>query len=329
MSGYGAAFDWARRHVEAGRLPTAVLGVATADGVVALDAFGTTDGRPARADDPYWLFSITKVLTGLTAARAIERGLLTTETPLAAAVPEFASGREDVVRLRHLVSHTSGIREPTLDPAEGLHAALRAPGRDFAAGAASRYSTVAFQGIAELVRHATGQDWDADIATWAPELGANGFTLDPSVDPHTVVDAERLGLDMRGFASHRSPGAGMIGTAADLLAVGSALLRIGQGEAGGIVQPATLTMMRRPLTGDIPRLEPYPAERGQDWGFTFNLRTRAPGLIDRDVFGHAGWAGTEFWVHPTADVAYVLLTNAAERPGVDVDELDNAVVAGV
>ncbi|WP_349425322.1 serine hydrolase domain-containing protein [Microbacterium sp. LWS13-1.2] len=206
MSGYGAAFDWARRHVEAGRLPTAVLGVATADGVVALDAFGTTDGRPARADAPYWLFSITKVLTGLTAARAIERGLLTTETPLAAAVPEFASGREDVVRLRHLVSHTSGIREPTLDPAAGLHAALRAPGRDFAAGAASRYSTVAFQGIAELVRHATGQDWDADIATSAPDLGANGFTLDPSVDPHTVVDAERLGLDMRGFASHRIPG---------------------------------------------------------------------------------------------------------------------------
>ncbi|HEY9310497.1 MAG TPA: serine hydrolase domain-containing protein [Microbacterium sp.] len=329
MSDYGAAFDWARRHVEAGRLPTAVLGVATTDGVVALDAFGATDGRPARVDDPYWLFSITKVLTGLTAARAIERGLLTTETPLAAAVPEFTSGRDDVVRLRHLVSHTSGIREPTLDPVEGLHAALRAPGRDFAAGTASRYSTVAFQGIAELVRHATGQDWDADIAAWAPALGADGFTLDPSADPHTVVDAERLGLDMRGFASHRNPGAGMIGAAADLLAVGSALLRIGEGETGGVVQPATLAMMHRPLTGDIPRLEPYPAERGQDWGFTFNLRTRAPGLIDRDVFGHAGWAGTEFWVHPTAGVAYVLLTNAAERPGVDVDELDNAVVTGV
>lgn len=64
MTPYGAAFDWARRHVDAGRLPTAVLGIATADGVVALDAFGATDGRPARVDDPYWLFSITKVLTG-------------------------------------------------------------------------------------------------------------------------------------------------------------------------------------------------------------------------------------------------------------------------
>ncbi|MBW9094368.1 beta-lactamase family protein [Microbacterium jejuense] len=331
MTGYGAAFDWARRHVGAGRLPTAVLGIATADGVVALDAFGATDGRPARVDDPYWLFSITKVLTGLTATRAVERGLLTTETPLTDALPQFGAGRDadDVVRLRHLVSHTAGIPEPTLDPEEGLRAALLAPGRDFAAGTASRYSTVAFDGIAELVRHAAGWEWDADIAAWAAAIGAPGFTLDPAVDPHTVVDAERLGLDMRGFASQRNPGAGMIGTAADLLALGSALLRIGRGEQGSVVQPATLAMMRRPLTGDIPRLDPYPAAAGQDWGFTFNLRTRAPALIDRDVYGHAGWAGTEFWVHPTAGVAWVLLTNQAERPGVDADELDNAVVAGL
>lgn len=328
MTGYAAAFDWARRHVEAGRLPTAVLGIGTVDGTVALDAFGATNGRTAHVDDPYWLFSITKVLTGLTAARAIERGFLTTETPLATALPSFGADRDDVVRLRHLVSHTSGIPEPSLDPPLGLRAALLAPGRDFAAGTASRYSTVAFDGIAELVRHTAGWEWDADIAAWAAAIGANGLTLDAGADPHAVVDADAAGLDMRGFASHRNPGAGMIGTAADLLALGSALLRIGRGEAGGIVQPATLAMMRRPLTGDIPRLEPYPAERGQDWGFTFNLRTRAPGLIDRDVFGHGGWAGTEFWVHPSAGVAFVLLTNRAARPGVDLDELDNAVVSG-
>ena len=248
MTGYGAAFDWARRHVDAGRLPTAVLGVTTADGVVALDAFGATEGRPARADDPYWLFSITKVLTGLTAARAVERGFLTTETPLAQAIPAFGASRDDVVRLRHLVGHTSGIREPSLDPPEGLRKALLAPGRDFEAGTASRYSTVAFDGIAELVRCTAGWEWDADVAAWASAIGADGFTLDPAAQPHTVVDAARLGLDMRSFARHRNPGAGMIGTAADLLAVGSALLRIGRGETGGIVQPTTLAMMRRPLT---------------------------------------------------------------------------------
>ena len=71
-----------------------------------------------------------------------------------------------------------------------------------------------------------------------------------------------------------------------------------------------------------------PPERGQDWGFTFNLRTRAPGLIDRDTYGHGGWAGTEFWVHPSAGLCWVLLTNRGIRVGVDSDELDNAVVSG-
>ncbi|WP_345800602.1 serine hydrolase domain-containing protein [Microbacterium sp. AZCO] len=321
-SSYSAAFDWARRHVDAGRLPTAVLGIATADGVVALDAFGATNGRPAKTDDHYRLFSITKPLLGLAAARAVERGLLGIGTPLASVVPEFGD-REDVVRLRHLVSHTAGIPEPPMD-APGLPELLRAHGRDFAAGTVSRYSTIAFQGVAELVTHATGREWDAAIADWADGIGADGLTLDEASDPHLVVDAAEAGLDIDAFVANRNPGAGLLGRASDLLALGSALLR----NDGSVVQPMTLAMMLRPFTGDIPRLDPYPAEAGQDWGFAWNLRTRAPSLIDRDVFGHAGWSGTEFWVHPTAGVAWVLLTNTAESPA-NPDELDNAIVAGL
>ena len=117
---FSYAFDWARRHVSEDRLPTAVLGIATADGTVALDAFGATDGRTARVDDHYRLFSVTKPLVGLTAARAIERGLLTAETPLTDALPSFGANRDDIVRLWHLASHTSGITEPALDTAVPL-----------------------------------------------------------------------------------------------------------------------------------------------------------------------------------------------------------------
>ena len=325
MTGFDSAFDWARRHVAAGLLPTAVVGVATADGIVALDAFGATTGRPARTDDHYRLFSITKPLVGLTAARAIERGLLTPDTPLSAAVPEFGAGRDDIVRLRHLASHTSGIIEPPLDAPKGLREALLAPGRDFVAGTVSRYSSVAFEGIAAMIAHATGATWEDELSRWTRDIGAGGLTLDEASGPHEIPDAAAAGLDKESFIRLRHPGAGIIGRAADLLTVGSALLR----DAGEIVRPTTLAMMRRSLTSDIPRLEPYPAERGQDWGFTWNLRTRAPGLIDCDVHGHGGWSGTEFWVHPTAGVAWVLLTNQAVRPGVDADELDNAVISAV
>ena len=156
MTGYAAAFDWARRAVETERLPTAVLGIATAEGVTALDAFGATGSRRATVDDHYRLFSVTKPLVGLVAARAIERGLLAPGTPLAAAVPEFGRHRDDLVRLRHLASHTSGIAEPAMD-APGLRDLLASSGRDFAAGTMSRYSTIAFEGIAALTQHAHWQ----------------------------------------------------------------------------------------------------------------------------------------------------------------------------
>ena len=325
MTAYATAFDWARRQVASGRLPTAVLGISTADGTVALDAFGKTGTRTARVEDHYRLFSITKPLVGIVAARAIERGMLTPDTPLSAALPGFGADRDDIVRLRHLASHTSGIVEPPLDAPQGLRTALLAGGRDFAAGSVSRYSSVAFEGIAAMIEHATGETWERGLSEWAGALGADGFTLDEASDPHEIPDAAAAGLDEEKFLRLRHPGAGVIGRAGDLLALGSTLLR----NDGAILSPATLAMMLRPLTGDIPRLEPYPAERGQDWGFTWNLRTRAPGLIDRDTFGHGGWSGTEFSVHPSAGVAWVLLTNQAQRPGVDVDELDNAVIAAL
>ncbi|AWB89746.1 serine hydrolase domain-containing protein [Salinibacterium hongtaonis] len=319
---FAHAFEWAKRQTDSGALPTAVLGIATASGIQAIEAFGASGSRRARVEDHYRLFSVTKPLVGLVAARMIERGLATPETPLQADMPAFGAARSDVVRLSHLASHTSGIAEPAMDSSAGLEAGLLGE-QDFAAGTVSRYSTIAFAGIARMIEARLSTTWDAAVAELLDPIGATGITLDEASDPHEIADAADAGVDIQRFAALRHPGAGLIGRAEDLLAIGAALLR----DSGEIVQPTTLSMMRRPLTGDIPRLEPYVASRGQDWGFTWNLRTRAPGLIDRDVYGHAGWSGGQFWVHPTAGVAYVLLTNRALTPGVDADELDNAVVS--
>ena len=122
------------------------------------------------------------------------------------------------------------------------------------------------------------------------------------------------------------PGAGLFGRARDLLAVGSALLR----NDGSVLAPLTVEAMRRPLTAGLTKLEPYVESRRQDWGFTWNLRHSAPGLLARDTFGHGGWAGTEFWVTPSLGVCFVLLANVGggiTRLGLDADELHNAVAA--
>ena len=178
MPHFDHAFDWARRNVEAGPLPTAVLGIATSAGVAALDAFGVERGRAASVDDHYPLFSVTKPIVGLAALRLIEAGRLTPETPLDRAIPEFGAGRDDVVRLRHLVSHTSGIIESPMDT-PGLRRSLLAPGRDFAAGSVSRYSTIAFEGVAALIEHASGAPWDRAIDAVGERAGATASRSTP------------------------------------------------------------------------------------------------------------------------------------------------------
>jgi len=243
-------------------------------------------------------------------------------------VPEFGKNRDDVVRLWHLASHSSGISEPPLDTAVPLAEELLTRGRDFRAGSTSRYSTLGYTGIAALYEHATGQSWEAGVAEWGASIGATGFTTTP--DEYVPVDGiEESGLNFDQLVANRDPGAGLFARAEALLRLGSDLLRTVRDNTRGVLTPAGLEFMRRPVTQGMARMDPYPAERGQDWGFTFNLRNRGPGLISTDGFGHGGWAGTEFHVHPDHGVAWVLLTAKAGRVGIDTDQLDNAVVSGV
>lgn len=317
---FAHAIDWVERQIRSGALDDAVLGIATRDGIEDIRAYGRVAGRAARAEDAYPLFSITKPIVGLVALRLVERGRLSLLDPLSAAVPEFGSRRSDVVRLHHLLSHTSGIEEPPLAPTVPLRRALVAAGQDFAAGSMTRYSSIAFEGVAALIEHASGIPLDGHIEQLGADIGAE-FTFSPGeVD---VPGAEERGLDLGRLRALRHPGAGLHATAASLLALGVDLLS----DAPRSVGPATLRGSLTARTTALPKLHPYPAEAGQDWGLAWNLLHSAPGLLDTRVYGHAGWAGTQFWLHPEAGVCFVLLTNRAEYGG-DVSPLHNAVRFG-
>ncbi|HEX5856983.1 MAG TPA: serine hydrolase domain-containing protein [Microbacterium sp.] len=318
------AFDWAARQVERGVLPTAVLGIATVDGIVDIRAYGADGSRRTRPDDVYPLFSVTKPLVGLVALRAVERGMLSLEAPLDRVVPELRDVGRARVRLHHLLTHTSGLSEPPLDAQGPLSAVLRRAGSDFAAGSATRYSSLAFEGVRLLVEDATGTSLDDGLRQALAAVPASGIGFDPVAEPHRVHGGGDF--DPQRFASLRHPGAGLYGRAVDLLEIGRSLLA----DDGAIVTSLALAASLEPRTVGLPKLEPYPAERGQEWGLAWNLLRRAPGMLARDVYGHAGWAGAEFWMLPGAGSCVVLLTNRVDAPaaGLDVAELLNAVSSG-
>ncbi|SDR85638.1 serine hydrolase domain-containing protein [Microterricola viridarii] len=326
MRGFAHAVDWARSRVAAGALPTAVLGIASANGVHELAAFGASGGRPAHVDDHFPLFSVTKPLLAMTALREVERGRLALTDALSGVLPEFGRNRSDSVELRHLLNHSSGIAEPPLHTPGGLRRSLLTASADFAAGTATRYSSIAFEGIAAMTQHAAGRPWEHAVSAVMADAGAHGVTFDAACEPHPIYGADDVGLDYTRFQELRHPGAGAYARARDLLALGQALLR----QDPTVLHPATLAAMLRPTTARLFKLPPYTAELGQDWGHGWNLRHSAPGLLERSVYGHGGWNGTEFWVYPTLNVCFVLLTNrmAPDRNRVNVDQLHNAVVVG-
>ncbi len=326
MTDHAIALDWVRRETMADRLPCTVFGVATSRGVQVLEAFGAHDGRPTRTDDHFALFSVTKPLVGLAAMHQVERGLLSLRRPLSEVLPAFP--RPDVT-LWHLLTHTSGIAEQTLTPDDLLEHLVTAASL-FEAGTLSHYCNLGFAGIAAMVRDVTGRDLGDVIDTELNGLvpGGGRITFDTACEPAEVHQLELFGpgFDLGTFLRLRHPAGALMSRAEDLLALGSALLR-----GDGPVHPITLAAMTVPQTTGLVKLQPDPVNAGQDWGLVWNLRNAAPGLLERNLYGHGGASGCQWWMYPQYDACFVLMTNVIEPStrGVDIDGLHNAFTTGL
>lgn len=81
-------------------------------GAAGVRALGSKD--PIRIDDPMHLGSCTKAMTATLVARMVEKKVLTWETTIAAAMPEFAKGIDEGyhdVTIEALLKHQAGIAE--------------------------------------------------------------------------------------------------------------------------------------------------------------------------------------------------------------------------
>ena len=104
-----------RERIDAGDFPSAVYLIAEKGEIVLRDAVGYAVVEPeklaAKIDTIYDLASLTKVLvTGLLAAKLIENRELDFEGTVSSVLPEFNDQSKGKIKIRHLLTHTSGMK---------------------------------------------------------------------------------------------------------------------------------------------------------------------------------------------------------------------------
>lgn len=320
--------------IRAGVFPGAVLVVGRHDTILYARGYGRFTWSPASAavhvDSTLWdLASLTKVVATTPAIMLlVERGAVQLDAPVSRYVPEFNGAGTSVITVRHLLTHTSGLRgtlplRSAPDSAAALEMVLTTtPVRPV--GGQMVYSDLNAILLGEIVRRVSGAPLDVFITRELYEplgiadrmLFRPGRRLERRIAPtglwhgHAIAgivndpNAEKLG----GVAGH-----------AGLFATGPALARfaqfmLGEGAAGG----------RRLLNAETVRQFTQiavPHRRGASartlgWEAlpTGEETSSAGTLLGPRTYGHTGWTGTSLWIDPDRDVFVLLLTNRAFNP---------------
>ncbi len=157
-------------------LPGVAVAVVQADRVITSAAAGFADlatRTPMSADSACNWFSMTKIATATAAMVLAEGGALDLDAPVARYVGDVWPSRFAGVRVRHLLNHSSGLRNPV--PIRWVHRATD-PGADpvaflarllarqhrprFAPGTRAAYSNVGYLVLGEVIAAAAGRPYE-------------------------------------------------------------------------------------------------------------------------------------------------------------------------
>jgi CubicO group peptidase (beta-lactamase class C family) len=321
------------------------------EGKVALhEALGFAErasGRPARTDDVFCLFSVTKTLTAAAVLRCIDRGELALTTRVADIIPAFGCKGKQRVTVAQLLTHTGGMSAglpplpmEMLGNLEVMVAAICQTGPESLPGQEVSYSPITAHAIlAEIVRRLDGGNRPfreilaaeilrplsmEDTALGLPKnLTARRVPIvvrdrSEGLFPPEMLEAFNLLLK----EDTEIPAGGAVSTAADIFRWAETLRHGGELDGARVLSPVILKLATTNHTGLRPNnLWNYARElRGWDefpafLGLSFFLRgtgifpTYFGTLASPGTFGGIGAGSTLFWVDPERDLTFVCLTS--------------------
>lgn len=330
-------------------IPGAVLLVGHEGKVIHRQAYGARAVLPQReamtVDTIFDLASLTKPLATASSVMALlERGMLRLDDPVARYIPEFGANGKEQVTLRHLLTHTGGLRPvPRLPEGwKGSEAVLRAIYDDslvWPPGLRFMYSDTGFIVLGEVVRRVSGKPLEQYAAEnvfaplgmketrflppkeWLPRIapteeidlpeGAKAGSGRGRVLRGEVHDPRARG--MGGVAGH----AGLFSTADDVAKYCERMLKmLSPEEAGARMNPnlpvafpnsprGALWMTSRHTPGWVA------TARGLGWDIDSPYSAPRGDLFPADrSFGHTGFTGTSVWMDPDSRTFVILLASS-------------------
>ena len=305
------------------RLPGGVLWIEHKDSKFC-KAYGKASTTPIHSltqiDTIYDAASLTKVVATTPAIMLLhQRKQLDIHDPVKKYIQEFDGEGRDEVTIKHLLTHTSGLRPDisvtgweghTECIAKCVSEKLRAkPGEKFI------YSDINFQLLDEILRRTTNQRLDVfcEKEIFGPlkmhDTGYNPPTEKIGrVAPTTVTEGKVLqgivhdprARKTKGVAGH----AGLFTTAPDLARYARMLLQKGELDGIRLFSSATINLMTSVQTP--PSLT---ARRGLGWDIDTGYSSPRGSMFPLGSYGHSGFTGTSMWIDPFSQSLVIFLCN--------------------
>lgn len=186
---------WLRHQKMVQALPALSVAVVRGDAVVFADAAGTTAGPKGGAfvtpATPWFVGSVTKVLTAAMVLRLVEEERLSLSTPVRAILPDFRKNDAVPITIRHLLRHSSGLpREVVGHPywvtydfptTSELVQAMNASVLAFTPGTKTQYSNAGFGILGAVIEKVTETTLEQAVGNaFAQPLSLDVTTLRPT-----------------------------------------------------------------------------------------------------------------------------------------------------
>lgn len=353
----------AERWVDTQEMPPIVMMAARRGTIVFEKAIGPQtpdeDSPPLQLDTLFPLASISKVVTATCAMILVERGLLDVIQPVQKYLPEFTGTHKEAVRVWHLLTHTSGLRDedvykhierkqqdspPSLPPCPdtqhpAIHEKLtlsydtalwKEPGKQMC------YCNTGFELVGEIVRRLSQQSLDAfSKATIFEPLGMKDthFVVPQELWPRIVVypdtpDGSAWLNDPKRRETPHAAG-GLFSTVNDMAIFCQMYLNGGHYDGVKILSPTTIRYMTRnhlPGVSAVKGAEFFPEA---SWGIGWNIigtKFDRGSLQSLQTYCHGGAGGVCIWIDPTYEVFGVYFSvGGTAQPSLYMNAINGAI----